>query len=98
MNLGQVLRPSSATPSTSIDYDQFFHYLVSEFASEEMKGDIPGHIPRIVEKASDAYFEFTQLNPSRRMVENSLQEFCLLNLEKRQINLEFKLGPCNEAI
>ena len=52
----------------------------------------------VIFQACDAYFEFTQLNPSRRMVENSLQEFCLLNLEKRQINLEFKLGPCNEAI
>ena len=44
-----------------------------------MKGDIPGHIPKIIKKASNAYFPFTQLNPSRRMVENSLQEFCLLN-------------------
>ena len=81
MNLGQVLRPSSATPSTSTDYDQIFHDLFSEFAFEEMKGDIPGCIPRIVEKASDAYFEFTELNLSQRMVENSLQEFCFLNLD-----------------
>ena len=29
-----------------------------------LKGDIPGHIRRIVEKASDVYFEFAQWNPS----------------------------------
>ena len=43
-----------------------------------MKVDIPGDIPRIVEKASDAYFEFTQLRPGS-MVENSPQEFRLLS-------------------
>ena len=44
-----------------------------------LNSDIPGHIRRIVEKASDVYFEFAQWNPSCRMVENSLKEFCLLN-------------------
>ena len=73
------IETSSATSSTSIGYGQIFHDLLTECEFKEVKGYIPGHIPRINEKASDAYFEFMQLNPSRRMVENSLQEFCLLS-------------------
>ena len=45
IEFGSSVATSSATPSTSIDYDQISHDLFSEVAFEEIKDDIPGHIP-----------------------------------------------------
>ena len=64
MEFGSSIETLSVTPTTSINYDQIFRDMFSEFAFDKMKGDILGHILRIVAKASNAYFEFTQLNPS----------------------------------
>ena len=45
IEFGSSVATSSATPSTSIDYDQISHDLFSAVAFEEIKDDIPGHIP-----------------------------------------------------
>ena len=45
IEFGSSVATSSATPRTSIDYDQISHDLFSEVAFEEIKDDIPGHIP-----------------------------------------------------
>ena len=73
------IETSSATSSTSIDYGQIFHDLLTECEFKEVKGDKPGHIPGINEKASDAYFEFTQLNGGKFSTRILFAQFGLHN-------------------